>query len=492
MRRLRISAASVKIRAFKNPLSLAMDTQHISQFVAHAWEDDILPTLRDYIRIPNKSPAFEPAWDSLPHMGDAVELLARWVGRCPVRGLTCRTVTLPGRTPLLYADVAASGTSAGTVLMYGHYDKQPEFDGWADGLGPWQPVIRDGKLYGRGGADDGYALFASLTAIAALQAQGAPHPRCVLLIEGCEESGSYDLPAYMDALAPDIGQPDLVVCLDAECGNYDQLWLTTSLRGAVGGLLTVKVLTEGVHSGAAGGIVPSSFRILRALLERVENSETGALAAPLNVPIPRTVRREAAAVAEALGGLSTSRFPWVGRTHAGEASAEELVLANTWRPSLAVVGLGGAPPVASAGNTLRPATMAKLVFRLPPTLDADTAAGAIKTILEDSPPHGAEVSFEIEHPMGGWHSPPRARWLEAALDEASRAYFGGPLMTMGTGGTIPFMRMLGERYRDVQFAVTGVLGPKSNAHGPNEFLHIECAKRVTACIAHLLGARASA
>ena len=263
-----------------------MDTQHISQSVAHAWDADILPTLREYIRIPSKSPAFEPDWDSLPHMRDAVDLLARWVDRCPVSGLTCRTVTLPGRTPLLYAGVAASGASGGTVLMYGHYDKQPEFDGWAEGLGPWQPVMRDGKLYGRGGADDGYALFASLTAIAALQAQGAPQPRCVVLIEGCEESGSYDLP---------------------------------------------------------------------------------------------------------LGELNTSRFPWAGRTHAGEASGEDLVLANTWWPSLAVVGLGGAPPVAGAGNTLRPATMAKLVFRLPPTLDADTAAGAIKEILENAPPHGAEV-----------------------------------------------------------------------------------------------------
>lgn len=468
-----------------------MDTQHLSQFVGRAWDVDIVPNLTEYIRIPNKSPAFEPEWDSLPHMRDAAELLARWVDRCRVRGLTYRVVTLPGRTPLLYAEVAPSGASTRTALMYGHYDKQPEFDGWSDGLGPWQPVMRDGRLYGRGGADDGYALFASLTAIAALQAQGVPHPRCVLLIEGCEESGSYDLPAYMDALASDIGEPDLVVCLDAECGNYDQLWLTTSLRGAVGGLLTVQVLTEGVHSGAAGGIVPSSFRILRALLERLENAETGAFAGSLNVTIPAGVRREATAVAETLGDLSTSCFPWAGRTHAGDASPAELVLANTWRPSLAVVGLGGAPPVAEAGNTLRPATMAKLVFRLPPTLDADTAALTIRNLLEDSPPHGAEVSFEIDHPMGGWHSPPRAPWLEAALDEASQAYFGRPLMTMGTGGTIPFMKMLGERYRDVQFAVTGVLGPKSNAHGPNEFLHIDCAKRVTACIAHLLGASAN-
>ena len=465
-----------------------MNTQHISQFVDRAWDSSVLPTLEEYIRIPNKSPAFEPDWQTLPHMRNAARLLDRWVDECGVRGLTHRIVTLPGRTPLLYCDIASSGATEQTTLLYGHYDKQPEFDGWEEGLGPWQPVMRDGRLYGRGGADDGYALFASLAAIAALQAQDLPHPRCVLLIEGCEESGSFDLPYYMDALADDIGRPDLVVCLDAECGNYDQLWLTTSLRGAVSGTLTVQVLTEGVHSGAAGGIVPSSFRILRALIERVENAETGALAAPLNTSIPDAVRREAAAVAATLGALCTSRFPWAGKTRSADLSGADLVLANTWGPSLAVVGLGGAPAVADAGNTLRPATAAKLVFRLPPTVDADEAAAAIKQILEDAPPYDAEVTFAVDHPMGGWHSPTRAPWLDAALDEASQTYFGAALMTMGTGGTIPFMRMLGERFPDVQFAVTGVLGPKSNAHGPNEFLHVATAKRVTACVAHLLAA----
>ena len=323
-----------------------------------------------------------------------------------------------------------------------------------------------------------------------LQDQGIRHPRCVLLIEGCEESGSFDLPFYMDALADDIGEPDLVVCLDAECGNYEQLWLTTSLRGAVGGTLTVKVLTEGVHSGAAGGIVPSSFRILRALVERIENAETGAFAPFLSAPLPESARQEAAAVAAVLGDLAVDRFPWAGRTRPGAATNAELVLANTWRPSLAVVGLDGAPPTAAAGNTLRPATAAKLVFRLPPTLDAAAAGAAIKKALEDAPPHDADVSFELDKPMGGWQAPERTPWLDTALDAASRAHFGAPLMTMGTGGTIPFMKMLGDRFPDVQFAVTGVLGPQSNAHGPNEFLHIATAKRVTACVAHLLAALA--
>ena len=465
-----------------------MDTERLSHYVGGVWDDSIVPTLEEYIRIPNKSPQFEPKWAELGYMQDAVLHLQRWVSQCPVRGLTHRIVTLPERTPVLLCEVA--GSAPGNVLLYGHYDKQPEFEGWVDGLAPWKPVIRDGRLYGRGGADDGYAVFGSLTAIAALQDQGVSHPRCLVLIEGCEESGSYDLPFYMDALADEIGTPDLVVCLDAECGNYEQLWLTTSLRGMLPGTLNVQVLTEGVHSGAAGGIVPSSFRLLRQLIERVENAVTGELVDALAVSIPDWARQQADDVAATLGGLAIERFPWAGGTNPGDASTADLILANTWRSSLAVVGLGGAPALADAGNTLRPSTAAKLVFRLPPTLDAEAAGERVKALFEDDPPQGAQVSFELEHPQTGWRAPDQAAWLTTALDQASRDHFGAPLRSMGCGGTIPFMKMLGDRYPNVQFAVTGVLGPQSNAHGPNEFLDIATGKNVTACVAQLLGTTA--
>ena len=465
-----------------------MDTQHIKQFTADLWDASIVPTLAEYIRIPAKSPAFDPDWQANGHIDAAAALLDEWVAQCGVRGLTHRIVRLPGRTPVLFCVVPGSGP--GNALLYGHYDKQPEFDGWEPDLAPWLPVLRDGKLYGRGGADDGYAVFGSLAAIAALQDQGIPHPRCVVLIEGCEESGSFDLPFYMEALAGEIGTPDLVVCLDAECGDYDRLWLTTSLRGMASGTLTVRVLTEGVHSGAAGGIVPSSFRLLRQLIERVENAVSGELAAVLRVPAAAEARAQSEAVADTLGALNTARFPWTGGTHAGAAATADLVLANTWGPSLEVVGIDGAPAIADAGNTLRPATAAKLVFRLPPTLDAALATRAVKDILEEDPPHGADVAFAADDPHTGWHAPPLAPWLAQAVDAASQAQFGAAPMTMGTGGTIPFMKMLGDTYPGVQFAVTGVLGPKSNAHGPNEFLHIATGKRVTACVSHVLAALA--
>ena len=457
----------------------------VTQFADATWQQSILPTLTEYIRIPNKSPAFDPEWERHGHMQAAVALLDRWCDGVPLRQHRRRIATLPGRTPLLFIDIPATGGS-GTTLLYGHYDKQPEFTGWAPGLSPWQPVLRDGKLYGRGGADDGYALFASLTAIAALEQADIPHGRCVVIIEGCEESGSFDLPHYIDALKDEIGQPDLVVCLDAECGNYDQLWLTTSLRGTLPGILSVDVLTEGQHSGAAGGIVPSSFRLLRGLLERVENAATGELHEALHTPVPAESRAELSAAAAVLGDGIINRFPWVAGAGPATADAEQLLIDNTWRPSLATVGLSGAPEVGNAGNTLRPGTSAKLVFRLPPTLDADQAARRVKALLEAEPPQGAEVKFELETPQTGWRAPPTAPWLKSALDRASHRHFGKPAMSMGMGGTIPFMKMLGDAYPDVQFMVTGVLGPKSNAHGPNEFLHIATAKKLTACVADVL------
>ena len=465
-----------------------MDAASISRYVDTLWDDSIVPELVDYVRIPNKSPAFDPDWEANGYMQTAVQQLFAWVAKMNVAGLTQRIVTLPGRTPVLLVDI--EGTGNGRTLLYGHYDKQPEFDGWQDGLGPWIPVIRNGRLYGRGGADDGYALFGSIAAIAALKDQGIAHPHCTILIEGCEESGSFDLPFYMDELAEEIGTPDLVVCLDAECGNYDQLWITNSLRGMLAGTLTVRVLNEGVHSGAAGGIVPSSFRVLREVLERVEEGATGKIRS-LEVEIPGAIKTQAESVAACLGDLVVDRFPWAGDTHAASnLPLSELVLANTWGPSLGVVGLDGAPTPANAGNTLRPSTVARLVFRLPPTLDAVQAANTVRRAFEEDTPYNADVHFEVDHPQTGWAAKERADWLETALASASEACFGAPLMTMGTGGTIPFMKMLGDRFPECQFAVTGVLGPNSNAHGPNEFLDIATGKKVTAAMSHALAALA--
>ncbi len=466
-----------------------MDSRQISDFVGKLWDDEIVPQLVEYIRIPNKSPMFDAQWAQHGYMDAAVELLAGWARRQDVPGMALEVVRLPGRTPLIFIDIPASGGAAGEdcVVLYGHLDKQPEMTGWSDGLGPWTPVIRGDKLYGRGGADDGYAIFGSLTAILALREQGVPHARCVVMIEACEESGSYDLPYYVDHLAARIGRPSLVVCLDSGCGNYEQLWLTTSLRGLTGGNLTVKVLEEGVHSGDASGVVASSFRILRQLLSRLEDPATGkVLPRELQVEIPAQRLQQARESAAVLGDAVYCKFPFVDGMRPMDADLTELVLNRTWRPALSVTGVGGMPALESAGNVLRPYTAVKLSLRLPPTLEGGPAGDFVKRLLEADPPYGAKVSFELEKASTGWNAPALAGWLEQAVDRASRASFGAPPAYMGEGGTIPFMGMLGEKFPGAQFLITGVLGPHSNAHGPNEFLHIPTGKRVTAVVAQVV------
>jgi acetylornithine deacetylase/succinyl-diaminopimelate desuccinylase-like protein len=466
-----------------------MDTNRLKQFVDPFWEDSILPSITEYIRIPNKSPHFDPQWVEHGYMEDAVTLMVAWarphVEAFP--GATLEVVRLPGRTPLIFIEVP--GDSDDTVLLYGHLDKQPEMKGWAEGMGPWIPVLKGDKLFGRGGADDGYAIYACLCALRALAEQKVRRGRCVIMIEACEESGSYDLPFYVDHLMERIGKPSLVVCLDSGCGDWDRLWLTTSLRGIAGGTLTVRVLTEGVHSGDASGIVPSSFRITRGLLSRLEDEVTGEIRLPdLYVQIPPQRIEQAKAAARVLGSQVHAKFPFAGSTRPMADDLGQMVLNRTWRPQLAVIGMDGYPAPGDAGNVLLPYSTAQLSLRTPPTLDAKAAVQAIKQALEADPPHGAQVTFEGWDGQSGWHAPPLAPWLEKAVTQASQEAFGQPAAYMGEGGSIPFMGMLGEKFPATQFVITGVLGPHSNAHGPNEFLHIPTGKRVTMATARLIAA----
>ena len=475
----------------------AFDAGALRDRIARQWDEDIVPQLIDYIRLPAKSPHFDPDWERHGHIEAAIGQAERWVKAQPVEGLKVEVVRLAGRTPFLFFDAPARGNAPSrTVALYGHLDKQPEMTGWRAGLGPWTPVYEEGRLYGRGGADDGYAVFAALAAIAALDAQGVARPRCVGLIETCEESGSYDLPAYLEALAPRMGEVGLVIALDSGAGNYDQLWATTSLRGLINGTLTVNILTEGVHSGDAGGVVPSSFRIARRLLDRIDDSRTGQVkSAAFGCEIPAERIAQAKEAAQILGDTLWKRFPWASCCSDAQNGlfAEpvtkdpvELILNRTWRAALAVTGADGLPPLESAGNVQRPSTSLKLSLRLPPLVDGEGAAAELKRLLEDDPPYSAGVQFNYDSAATGWNAPTTAPWLAAALDGASQAFFGRNAAYMGEGGTIPFMSMLGSVFPRAQLLVTGVLGPKSNAHGPNEFIDVACAKKVTSATAAVI------
>jgi acetylornithine deacetylase/succinyl-diaminopimelate desuccinylase-like protein len=466
-----------------------MDQQAAQNFIDEMWDDSIVPELVEYIKIPAKSPHFDADWESNGYLEEAVQMIFGWCQAQPVKGMELEIVRLDGRTPLIFMEIPAYGDADpdDTILMYGHLDKQPEMTGWADDLGPWKPVIKDGKLYGRGGADDGYSAYSSLAAIMAVQRQGLPHARIVVIIEACEESGSYDLPYYIDHLKSRIGQPSLVVCLDSGAGNYEQLWLTVSLRGMAAGTLRVDVLEEGVHSGYASGVVPSSFRIMQQLFSRLEDQSTGkVLPEYFYAPIPEQRLEQTQAMAEALGDQVWQAYPFVDGVEAMAENNVERILNRTWRPALSYTGVEGLPSLENAGNVLRPYTAMKLSMRLPATVDGEAASQAMKETLEANPPLNAKVSFETDQAASGWNAPEIAPWLHASLEKGSQASYGRGVMYMGEGGTIPFMAMLGDFYPEAQFMITGVLGPQSNAHGPNEFLHIPFARKLTSCVAHVI------
>lgn len=466
-----------------------MDQRSTQKFVDEKWNDEIVPELVEYIKIPNKSPHFDPDWERHGYMESAVQQVFAWCRKQPIPGMQAEIVRLPGRTPVIFMEIPGEKRQGNddTILLYGHLDKQPEMTGWADGLGPWIPVIRDDKLYGRGGADDGYAAFGSLTAIMAVQREKLPHARCVVIIEACEESGSYDLPFYIEHLAARVGTPSLVICLDSGAGNYEQLWLTVSLRGLAGGTLRADVLREGVHSGYASGVVPSSFRVLRHLLSRIEDEDTGrVLPDYLYAEIPQQRLEQTRQVAEALGDNVFTSYPFIDGMQPMAENNTERLLNRTWRPSLSVTGAEGLPALANAGNVLRPYTSLKLSMRLPPTVDGEEANRRMKQTLESNPPHGARVEFQADQSASGWNAPAVAPWLHASLEKASQASYQRSVMYMGEGGTIPFMAMLGDAFPQAQFMITGVLGPNSNAHGPNEFLHIPFARKLTTCVAQVI------
>ncbi len=477
------------------PADILNAAQALSQ-VSTQWDSDIVQHLSDYIAIPAKSPGFDADWKAHGYIDTVMRNAAAWVEAQKVGGLTLEVVRLEGRTPVLFFEIPATrADSSQTVLMYGHLDKQPEFTGWRSDLGPWTPKYQDGKLYGRGGADDGYAVYASIAAVQALKAQNVPHPRIVGLIETCEESGSYDLLPYVDALRKRLGDVALVVCLDSGAGNYDQLWLTTSLRGMGGGVLKVEVLDEGVHSGDASGVVPSSFRIMRHVLDRLEDSATGRLLPQsFHCAIPADRLAQAKATAATLGDELYKRFPWAHYDCEGSSAFTlpmttdpvEALLNRTWRPTLSVTGAEGFPALKDAGNVLRPYTAFKLSLRFPPLVDASLAIQELKKLLEDNAPYNAKVTFEGGGGATGWNAPSTVDWFDNALNDASQNFFGAPCGTIGQGGTIPLMNMLSKGFPKAQMMVCGVLGPKSNAHGPNEFLHVPYAKKLTAAVAHVM------
>jgi len=459
------------------------------------FEQLALPTLETYATIPCQSPNFDSDWATNGHIDAAVELFAQFARDRVYEASDVTIHRLEGRTPVLCVNIEATTDDEeteddrGTVVLYGHLDKQPPLGEWSEGLDPYIPVRRGDRLYGRGLADDGYSTFAALLAIESLEEAGIPHPRCVVLIEACEESGSPDLEAYLDYLAPKLGQVELMICLDSGALTYDRLWVTTSLRGVVMIDVKIEVLERGMHSGLASGVVPSSFRVLRELLDRIEDTNTGTILLPeFHCEIPEHVRTAAVDVATEFGDIAAADMPAVeGLRFLGTAGADRIIR-RTWMPTLSVVGMAGIPAPEIAGSVLRASTTATLSLRLPPLVDAHEALAALERVLTTDVPHGARVTLSRPEAADGWASPALQPWLMDAIEDASTQAFGAAAGCTGEGGTIPFLASLGRRYPGVQFVATGVLGPEANAHGIDEMLHLPTAVGVTNAVGTILAA----
>ena len=471
-----------------------VDTATMQKTVRKTWDDDILPSLCDFVAIPALSPTFDTDWAAAGHLDTAIEHLRTWLQGRQIPGATVEVVRLPGLSPLLLMEVPATDgvpADAGTVLLYGHLDKQPPFGDWSAGLGPWTPVLKDNRLYGRGAVDDGYSGYAATAAIEAVLAAGGRHARCVLILETSEESGSPHLPPYLEHLGQRLGEVSLVVCLDSGGWDYDRLWLSTSLRGLASADVTVRVLPGGMHSGQASGVVPSSFRVLRMLLDRLEDSATGRVLLPeMHVDIPADRLTEARLAIATAPGITGQAFPLLEGMRLVQDDEVELLLNNSWRPTLSVIGAAGFPDPADAGNVLRPYSTLTLSFRLPPMVDSKVALAALRAAVTTDVPYGAHVEIGRTEAADGWNSPALAPWLRSTLDNLSETVFGNPWRTVGIGGSIPFMALLARAYPQAQFVVTGAAGHDSNAHVPDEWLNLDQAARVTQSVALILDAHA--
>ena len=467
---------------------MAPDLDALMKRSDELWEDSILPSLGEFIEIAALSPAFEPNWAEKGDLSATLDLFCAWLDDQKLSGMSYEIHQMDGLTPVLL--VTVEGTGAGEVIFYSHLDKQPSKpELWSEGLHPLKAVRKDPWLFGRGALDDGYGGYLCVTALRMLQELNTPHPTCKFLIETCEESGSFDRPPYLDLLTEKLGDPDLVVVLDSGGPDYDHIWTTEALRGLVSGTLSVQVSHEGVHSGMAGGTIPSSFRAQRILLDRIEDSSTGEILIPeMHVPISDKIKNQASELAKVIGNSIWEGLPVVDTLISQSSSVEESLLDVNWRPALGIIGADGMPSVQSAGNVLRTNTDLKLSFRIPPGVNAEFVEKIVKEKLEDNPPFGAKVIFHLDPSADGFHAPPLDGPLLESLNEASMHITGLPPLATWVGGTIPFMAMMQNKYPNAKFLCTGTGGPGNNAHGPDEKLHIPSSKRLTAVLSATIAA----
>ena len=466
-----------------------MDKREIEPFITQTFEKDVVPALMNFIRIPNGSPSYDKDWQTNGFQEQAALYIKEWVESQNLQNTYVHILQEKNRTPFIYIEIEASKKDdSRSILMYGHFDKQPPLEGWSEGLSPRSPVIKDKHLYGRGGADDGYGVFAAVSAVKCAQAHNWPMPRINIIIEGAEESYTQDLEFYVDFLKEEIGNPSLIVCLDSGCEDYKRLWITSSLRGVISVDLKVSLLTQGIHSGIGGGLVAESLMVLRNLIDRIEDPLTAKmLLEDLFVQIPENRRKEIKEVVQIVGKDIISNVPFEAGVKPFSDDIEELIINNTWKPFLCVTGADGLPEASTAGNVLRPYTQVKLSIRLPPMVDSVKAGQKVVEVLTKDPIYNAVVEAKVSNTGDGWNLSNFSERLRNITSTASqRFYAGNEIQFLGEGGSIPFVQILNNKFKNSDFLVLGVTGPGSNIHGLDENLDLDFCRRLICCLAYIL------
>lgn len=497
--------------------SQSIDINDLLTTIDKFWKSSIKSDFEQFVRIESITPQYVmgSTAEKLKGICEALNLAMDWVNKQSdlnatltagiPQGSPCaanqahETVETDAAhlTPILLIQIPGTAPEgSGSVLMYGHWDKQAIADvkAWNEPkgsmkTGPFQPNIANGRLYGRGTADDGYALFFSIAAIQALRANGIPYPTVNFILDFDEEGGSVNLERYLEKFSFKIGTPDLCITLDSGAGDYNRIWNTTTERGIVTGTLTVKVLTDSVHSGDGSGIIPNPQRIMRHLLSRLEDPVTGKiLPSEFQVEVPATYLADVFSQATNIVPSTIKGFPWFGYATTAASNPVELILNRIWRAGLAVTGVDGLPSTAAANNVVVGSVSYQLSLRLPPPLRIDEVQRQLKDLFEKDPPYGATVTYDYEGApaANGWMSPPQPRWLSEAIDQASQVLFQQPSAPLGDGGTQPVLAILKEKFKETLFFASGVAGPGNNEHAANENLNIKYAEQLSACEAYVL------
>lgn len=452
------------------------------------WLEEAQPTLMDFIRLPSKSTAFDPQWKEHGYLLQACRLAANWIQKI-IPDATCEIIEDEGKTPCLFVEIGSNDLERQekTIAFYGHLDKQPENEGWKDGLGPWTPYFDGEYLFGRGACDDGYSVFAMITAVETLRRSKMKHPRIVAIFETQEESGSSDLEGYLHQLKAKIGSPECFIVLDNQCGDYNRLWLNTSLRGNISGTLSVSTMSYGVHSGSFSGIVPDPFTVAMTLLGRIQHPETGEiLLDTLQAQIPALRLKQIQEVSLRMGDQIWKTAPLLENVQPKYGNNDAILIQSTWKPSLTIIGIDGIPSIQNAGNVIQGSVSLRLSFRIPPGIDIDNALQSINDCFTQNIPYGCSVTWNSLEYLPGWCAPSHSVKYEKLFHDAGEQVFEEKTLACGQGASIGFIPKFEKLFPKTEIILIGVLGPQSNAHSPNEALNVLYTQKLIETIAIVL------